>query len=73
MANTPHKFLMTLKMDDRIIVTRAFTVEEYNDDIIYSLKLNEIAKEMCRVVDNRFKENSMKKIERLLSRGMFNG
>ena len=73
MANVPHTFLMTLKMDDRIIVTRSFIVEEYNDDIIYSLTLNQIAKEMCKVVVDRFKENSKKKISRLLDRGMFNG
>jgi len=71
MSNTPHDFLITLKMDDRIIATRNISVVEYNDNIIYSLRLNQLMKDMSTLVEDALKENDIKRIDDMFIRGRF--
>lgn len=71
MANTTHDFLLTLKMDDKIIATRNINVTEYNDNIIYSLRLNQLMKDMCSLLEEALKENDIERIDDMLARGKF--
>ena len=73
MANKPHNFLITLKMDGRTIASRNFSVTEYNDNVIYSLKLNDLMKAMGGLMLEAFKDKSVTDAHRLLKRGVFNG
>jgi hypothetical protein len=71
MPNTPHDFLITLKMDDKIIATRNISVTEYNDNIIYSLRLNQLMKDMSALLEDALKENDIKRIDDMFIRGRF--
>jgi len=71
MANRPHQFLLTLKMDNKIIATRNTEVVEYNEDVIYSLRLNELMTEMSGLITDAMKDKSIKNIDRMLQKGWF--
>jgi len=71
MANTPHNFLVTLKMDGKTIATRNLSVTEYNDNVIYSLRLNKLMIDITKLVEEALKDNSIKDIDRLLEKGVF--
>lgn len=54
-----HNFLITLKMDDKIIATRNVKIDHYNEKVIHSLKLNELMKGMCELVEKSLKDFSV--------------
>jgi len=66
--NTEHNFLLTLKMDGKTIATRNITVNEFNENVIYSLKLNDLMKNMCSMVENQLRDNSIDESHRLIER-----
>ena len=69
--NKPHNFLVTLKMDGKIIATRNTEVVEYNDDVIYSLRLNQLMTEMSELITEALKDKSVNQSHRLLKRGQY--
>lgn len=69
--NKNHNFLLTLKMDGKIIATRNTEVVEYNDDVIYSLRLNQLMTEMSKLVSDALKDKSVNNAHRLLRRGYY--
>lgn len=71
MANKGHNFLLTLKMDGKTIATRNVTVTEYNDNVIYSLRLNQLMNDMGRLITDSMKDKSVTDAFRLLERGHF--
>lgn len=71
MANKEHNFLITLKMDGKTIATRNTRVVEYNDNVIYSLRLNQLMIEMSKLVEEALKDNSVDEAHRLINRGTF--
>lgn len=73
MANKPHNFLLVLKMDDKTISSRNFSVAEYNDNVIYSLKLNDLMKQMGALLLDALKDRSVTEAHRLVKRDFFNG
>jgi hypothetical protein len=68
MANTGHNFLFTLKMDGKTIATRNIPVTEYNDNVIYSLRLNQLMNEIGKVVTDALRDKSITEAFRLLER-----
>jgi hypothetical protein len=71
MANKGHNFLLTLKMDGKTIATRNVAVEEYNDNVIYSLRLNQLMNDMGKLITDAMKDKSITDAFRLLARGHF--
>jgi len=71
MANKKHDFHLTLKMDDKIIATRGLEVVEYNDNVIYSLRLNQLMTEMMKLVEDAMRDKSINDAHRLIERGVF--
>lgn len=71
MANKEHNFLITLKMDGKTIATRNTKVTEYNDNVIYSLRLNQLMIEMSKLVEEALRDKSVDEAHRLLNRGVF--
>lgn len=69
--NKEHNFLLTLKMDGKTIASRSTKVVEYNDNVIYSLRLNQLMIEMSSLIEEALKDNSIKEVDRLLERGVF--
>lgn len=66
--NTTHNFLVTLKMDDKTIATRNLRVEEYNENIIYSLRLNKLMVDMSNLVASALKEKSIDATYKLIGK-----
>lgn len=66
-----HNFLITLKMDGKTIATRNVRVDYYNENVIYSLKLNELMTTMAGEVEQALKDKSIDEAHRLLARGFF--
>lgn len=73
MSNKPHGFLLVLKMDDKTIASRNFTVTEFNDNVIYSLKLNDLMKQMGALITDALKDRSVTEAQRLIKKDFFNG
>lgn len=73
MTNKPHNFLLILKMDDKTIASRNFAVSEYNDNFIYSLKLNDLMKQMGALITEALKDKSITEGMRMIKRDFFNG
>ncbi len=71
MANKGHNFLLTLKMDDKTIATRNVAVTEFNDNVIYSLRLNQLMNEMGALIMDALKDKSVTEAYRLLDRDHF--
>lgn len=71
MANKEHNFLLTLKMDGKTIATRNVSVDEYNDNVIYSLRLNQLMNDCCRLITDVLRDKSITEAFRLLDRGFF--
>jgi hypothetical protein len=71
--NKPHNFLVTLAMDGKIIATRNTSIVEYNDNIIWSLRLNKLMKEMTQLIEDSMKDTSVKEGHRLVRRGTYTG
>jgi uncharacterized protein YpiB (UPF0302 family) len=71
MANKEHDFLITLRMDGKTIASRNVKVVEYNDNVIYSLRLNKLMQDMSALVEDALKDNSVEEGHRLLQRGLF--
>lgn len=69
--NKPHNFLVTLKMDGKTIATRNLAVSEYNDDVIYSLRLNKLMIDMASLVEDALKDKSVTEAHRLLEKGFY--
>ena len=69
--NKDHNFLVTLKMDGKIIATRGFEVCEYNDNVVYSLKLNQLMTEMQSLITEAMKDKSVEDSHRILQRGYY--
>lgn len=57
-----HKFLVTLKVDDRVIATRELTVDQYNESIVNSLRLNILMKDMVDLIGAALKEKDIDRI-----------
>ncbi len=70
-SNKNHNFLVTLKMDGKIIATRNTTVTEYNDNVIYSLRLNQLMNEMSDLIVEALKDKSIDEAHRLLKKGQY--
>ena len=68
MANTGHNFLVTLKMDGKTIATRNISVSEYNDNVIYSLRLNKLMTDFGNLITEALRDKSIGEAHRLLSR-----
>lgn len=66
MSNKLHNFLITLKCDGNTIATRNIGVEEYNDNVIYSLRLNQLMIEMGKLVEEALKDKSISEAWRLV-------
>lgn len=73
MANKPHNFLLVLKMDEKTIASRNFAVTEFNENVIYSLKLNDLMKQMGALVIEALKDRSVTEAYRLVRKDFFNG
>lgn len=71
MANKGHNFLLTLKMDGKTIATRNVTVTEFNDNVIYSLRLNRLMNDMGELIVDALRDKSVTEAFRLLERGHF--
>ena len=71
MANTGHNFLLTLKMDGKTIATRNVTVTEFNDNVIYSLRLNKLMTDMGVLITDALRDKSITEAYRLLSRDQY--
>lgn len=61
-ANKNHKFEVRLSMDDKVIASRARTVESYPESIIYSLRLNKLMNDMCDVIEEALRENDIERV-----------
>ena len=66
MSNKPHNFLITLRCDGNTIATRNINVEEYNDNVIYSLRLNQLMIEMSKLVEEALRDKSVTEAWRLV-------
>lgn len=71
MANKGHNFLLTLKMDGKTIATRNVSVSEYNDNVVYSLRLNKLMNDMGVLITDAMKDKSVTDAFRLLERGHY--
>jgi hypothetical protein len=71
--NKPHNFLLTLRVDGKIIASRNLELIEYNDNVIYSLRINEIMKDMVSLIEEGMKDNSIEKAHRLVEDGKWGG
>ena len=71
MDNKNHNFLLTLKMDGKTIATRNVSVSEYNDNVIYSLRLNQLMNDCGKLITDALKDNSITDAWRLLKLGHF--
>jgi hypothetical protein len=71
MANKPHNFLITLKMDGRTIATRNVSITEYNDNVTYSLRLNQLMTDMGKLITEAMRDYSVTEAWRLVSRNHF--
>ena len=69
--NKNHNFLVTLKMDGKIIATRNTEVIEFNDNVIYSLRLNQLMTEMSALITEALKDKSVNDGHRMLQRGVY--
>lgn len=61
MSNKEHNFQLILKLDDKVVATRQATVTEFNDNIIYSLRLNQLMKDMCALIEEALRDKSITK------------
>ena len=52
-------------MDDKTIATRNIKIDHYNDNVIYSLRLNELMKDMCELVEKAMKDFSIEEAHRI--------
>ena len=71
MANKEHNFLLTLKMDGKTIATRNTKIDWCNENVIYSLRLNQLMSEASKLVEDALKDNSVDEAQRLLARGFY--
>lgn len=71
MANVPHNFLLTLRMDGNTIASRNVTVTEFNDNVIYSLRLNQLMNEMGKLITDALKDKSISEAYRLLPKNSY--
>ena len=62
---------MTLKMDGKTIAKRNILVEEYNDNVIYSLRLNQLMHDMRKLIIDALRDKSITDEWRLLEKGYF--
>jgi hypothetical protein len=58
----PHTFKIDVTMDGRNVATRTFRVTEYNDNVIYSLPLNEMMKGFVDSITKLFKTRDISRI-----------
>ena len=72
MPNKGHNFLLTLKMDGKTIATRNVTVTEFNDNVTYSLRLNQLMNDMGKLITDAMRDKSISDAFRLLERGHYN-
>jgi hypothetical protein len=49
-------------MDDNIIASRSLDIPEYNENVIYSLRLNKLTKDMATLLEEAFKESDVSRI-----------
>lgn len=71
MANTGHNFLITLKMDGKTIATRNVAVTEFNDNVIYSLRLNQLMNDCGKLITDALRDKSITEAYRLISREQY--
>lgn len=60
MGNDSHKFHLTLKVDGKTVATREEIFTEYNNNVIYSLKIYELMKDMCYMIAESLRDSSVK-------------
>jgi len=58
----PHTFRLDLSMDGRNVATRVFKVTEYNENVIYSLPLNDMMKGFVTTITTLFKNRDISRI-----------
>lgn len=58
----PHTFKIELSMDGRNVATRVFKVTEYNDNVIYSLPLNDMMRGFVTTITELFKRRDIGRI-----------
>jgi len=58
----PHTFRIDLSMDGQHVATRAFKVSEYNDNVIYSLPLNDMMKGFVNTITALFQRRDISRI-----------
>jgi hypothetical protein len=71
MANAGHNFLLVLNMDGRTIATRNVAVTEYNDNVIYSLRLNQLMNDCGKLITEALKDKSISEAYRLIARDQY--
>ncbi len=71
MANAGHNFLLTLKMDGHTIATRNVAVTEYNDNVIYSLRLNKLMTDCGKLIEEALRDKSISDAYRLMDRDQY--
>lgn len=71
MANTGHNFHLTLKMDGKTIATRNVAVTEFNDNVIYSLRLNKLMNDCGNLIVEALRDKSITEAFRLLERDQY--
>lgn len=71
MANKTNNFLLTLKMNGKTIATRNVTITEYNDNVTYSLRLNQLMNDMGKLITDAMRDKSITDAWRLLGRNYF--
>lgn len=71
MANAGHNFFITLSMDGKTIATRNIAVTEYNDNVIYSLRLNQLMNDCGKLITEALKDKSISEAYRLIARDQY--
>jgi len=64
--NKEHNFQLILRVDNKTIATRNEKFVEYNEDVIYSLRLNSLMKSLCEEIATALKDSSIEQAHRLV-------
>jgi hypothetical protein len=58
-------------MDGKTIATRNIAVTEYNDNVIYSLRLNQLMNDCGKLITEALKDKSISEAYRLIARDQY--
>lgn len=67
MPNTEHKFLLMLKVDGKTVATRENRFVEYNDRVVYSLRIDRLMRDMQDLISEALKDSSINQSHQLVN------